>query len=111
MSLRDDSTRIRDMPHYARLAVSVSAEKSRSDLESDPVFRAASERFIEIIGEAAARLSDKARTARPEVPWEDIIGARNVFAHGYYTIDPDVLWRILRESLPDLIAKLDDQAS
>ncbi|HEX5370550.1 MAG TPA: HepT-like ribonuclease domain-containing protein [Dehalococcoidia bacterium] len=45
------------------------------------------ERELEIVGEAARRISDTYRTAHPEIPWRSIIGLRNVLAHDYANVD------------------------
>jgi len=62
-----------------------------------------------ILGEAAARLMARhaAFLARhPQVPWRSIRDMRNQVAHGYVTIDTDVVWRTVQSALPDLLAKL-----
>lgn len=48
--------------------------------------RAAVERQLFIIGEAAARLPDDWKQRLPEVPWRKIVGLRNLLAHGYWVI-------------------------
>ncbi len=59
-------------------------------------------RALAIIGEGARQMPAAARAAYPELPWQDMIGMRNVVAHGYFGVDPDVLWRTVREDLPPL---------
>jgi hypothetical protein len=54
--------------------------------------RAAVERQLFIIGEAAARLPDDWKQRLPEVPWRKIVGLRNLLAHGYWVIDAEELW-------------------
>jgi uncharacterized protein with HEPN domain len=57
---------------------------------------------IFLIGEAAARLPEKVRSRAPDVPWQEIIGMRNVIAHGYFEVDPEVPWKTVRIDLPPL---------
>lgn len=64
-------------------------------------------RLIEVIGEAAARVSKRFRDQHPEVPWPAIIAMRNRLIHGYDTVDPDVVWQVLRHDLKPLIANLE----
>ena len=64
--------------------------------------QAAIERYIEVIGEAAGKLSQKARDLAPDVPWSQVIGARNVIVHGYAQIEPDRIWDIVKSDLPSL---------
>lgn len=55
-----------------------------------------------VIGEIAARVSDDARDAHPEIPWHDIRGMRNRLAHDYLGIDVDVVWRTVSVDVPQL---------
>jgi uncharacterized protein with HEPN domain len=68
----------------------------------DPVLQAAVQRWLEIIGEAAAGLSAELRDAHPDVPWRDVIGMRQVLAHGYFHVDLDIVWRVVERDLPEL---------
>lgn len=68
--------------------------------------RAAVERQLFILGEAAARLPEEWRQRRPDVPWRRIVGLRNVLAHGYWTIDTDELWDIATRKVPEFVAAL-----
>jgi len=65
------------------------------------------ERCVEIIGEAACRLSDGFKASRPEIPWARIVGQRNVLAHEYREVQLERLWRVVREQLPALVASLE----
>ncbi len=65
----DEVDRLRHMRDAAVAAVTFSAGKSRASLDSDLMFQFAVIRAIEIIGEAAARLSDGTRASHPHVPW------------------------------------------
>ncbi len=64
--------------------------------------QAAIERYIEVIGEAAGKLSQHTRDLAPDVPWSQVIGARNVIVHGYAEIEPDRIWDIVKAHLPPL---------
>ena len=48
-------------------------------------------RQIEIIGEAAKRLSNEIREKYTDIPWKDIVGMRNKFIHNYFGVDIDAL--------------------
>lgn len=59
-------------------------------------------RLIEIIGEAASRLSDDIKTKHASVPWVAIVGMRNRLIHAYFDIDLDVVWDTVTVAVPDL---------
>ena len=108
MKPRDDTVLLRDMLDYARRAVEALEEQSRNALNNDKVLAGALERFVEVIGEAASRLSDDTRDAAPKVPWHEIIAMRNRLVHGYFAVDFDILWTVVHDDLPGLITTLED---
>jgi uncharacterized protein with HEPN domain len=108
MRPRDDSVLLRDMLDYARRASAAVAGRSRRDLENDDVLAAALERFVEVIGEAAGRLSPETRESSPQVPWQEIIALRNRLIHGYFAVDRDILWTIIEDDVPKLIGLLEE---
>jgi uncharacterized protein with HEPN domain len=63
-------------------------------------------RAIEIIGEAASRVSAEQRTVSPAVPWTAIIAMRNRLIHAYFDIDRDIVWRTVTEEIPSLRSQL-----
>ncbi len=107
MSQRDDVLLLRDMLEHACLARDAAKGKSRSDLDSDRIFRAACERFVEIVGEAASNVSVVFRESHADIPWHKIAGTRNILAHGYLQIDLDILWDIVEIDIPRLIERLE----
>ena len=69
--------------------------------------RAAIERQVLVLGEAAARLpDDEWKQRRPEVPWRKIVGLRNLLAHGYWVIDAEELWDVAKNKVPEFVAEL-----
>jgi len=95
------------MRDAASAAVAFATGKGRTDLETDLMFQFAIVRAIEIIGEAAARLTDATRAAHPEIPWSDIIGMRNRLVHGYFDVDLDIVWSTVDVHLFPLLVSLD----
>ena len=63
-------------------------------------------RAIEVIGEAASKISLELRTMHSDVPWQKIIGMRNRLIHVYFDIDYDIIWQTLKENLPSLIEQI-----
>jgi len=62
---------------------------------------------VEIIGEAARRVSAAGWARLPSVPWHQIVGTRNRVAHDYMNVDLELLWRIVMEELPPLVEALE----
>ena len=94
------------MVDRAAVAVALPGQTSRDGLKRDRVTQLALTRLVEIVGEAAGRVSPLGREMRPEIPWPQITGMRNRLAHGYDIIDYDLLWDTVTTDLPPLIASL-----
>jgi uncharacterized protein with HEPN domain len=62
---------------------------------------------VEIIGEAAGRISDEVRAGHPQIPWRDIVGMRHHLIHAYYDVNLDIVWQTVTEDLPPLIPSLE----
>ena len=68
-------------------------------------------RNLEIIGEAATKVSSGTRDRSPEIPWPAIVTMRHRLIHGYFDVDPDIVWRTATEEVPALIPPLRDLAA
>jgi len=104
---RDDAVRLQHMLDAAWEACAFAREKVREDLESDRQLTLALVKDIEIIGEAASRVSAETRTAHPSLPWLESVAMRNRLIHGYFDINLDIVWSTVSDELPPLIAKLE----
>lgn len=104
------SKRFRDFDypdHIANRILRIERATSGVDLAGfldNEDLQAAIERYIEVIGEAAGKLSQQTRDLAPDVPWSQVIGARNVIVHGYAEVEPDRIWDIVKSHLPSLRA-------
>lgn len=76
-----------------------------------PLLQDAVLRNIEIIGEAAGRVSPEFAARHPEIPWRDIVGMRNRLIHGYLTVNLDIVWRVVATDLRVLQPKLQTLAA
>jgi uncharacterized protein with HEPN domain len=94
------------MLEHAREAMQLMAGRSRADLDTDRVLSLALVRLLEIVGEAAARVSAEARARYHAIPWSEIVSLRNRLIHGYDAVDMDVLWSIVNTDLPTLVRVL-----
>lgn len=107
MTGHDDQVRLRHMIDYAREATTLCQDKSRQDLDQNRLLQLGLVRLIEIIGEAAARMSKATQTRYTHIPWAQITGMRNRLIHGYDAVDYDILWQTIKKDLPELIIGLE----
>ena len=96
------------MLEYARKAQRVAQGRSRADLDKDEILVLALTRALEIVGEAAGRVSPEGRSWCPGLAWPKITGMRNRLVHGYDEVDLEVLWQTLEQDLPPLIVELEE---
>ncbi|WP_018640214.1 HepT-like ribonuclease domain-containing protein [Parafrankia elaeagni] len=99
--MRSDDERLRDIVEHAEL-ISAHLPTSHAELDQNVVLSAALIRWVGIIGEAAARLSDSFHAEHPEVPWGAITGMRNHLVHGYFSVDTNLLWTAVTVEIPGL---------
>jgi len=101
-----DRWRIRHMIDAGEQALAFVDGRQRADLDSDPMLRLALTRAVEIMGEAAAQVSEAGRSELAAVPWPQIIGMRNRLVHAYFDINPNILWDTVQMALPALLDPL-----
>ena len=95
-----------DMFKAAKLAQEFVADVDWDAFQLDLMRQAAVTRQLEIIGEAARRISEASQAEIPEIPWHQIIGMRNRIAHEYDRINLITLWDTIQLALPELITVL-----
>jgi len=105
--MQRDLAYLRDIQESARLAVSYLEGVSLESFVVDTQLQDAVIRRIEIIGEAARRVSEKSRAEHPALPWRQMIGMRNQVIHMYDGVDLRVVWSTVRDDLPGLLEALD----
>lgn len=82
------------------------AGRTRADLQNDNMLQFALVRAVEIVGEAASKVSAETRAMSLEIPWQAIVGMRNRLVHAYFDVDTDVLWVAVRSEVPALLLQL-----
>jgi uncharacterized protein with HEPN domain len=102
-----DRIRIQHMLDAALEALSFADGRSRLDLNNDRRLALSLTAEIQIIGEAASRVSPEMRQSVSSIPWADIIGMRNRLIHAYAEINLDILWDTVRLALGPLISELE----
>ncbi|NJN24347.1 MAG: DUF86 domain-containing protein [Acaryochloridaceae cyanobacterium RL_2_7] len=103
----DNLTRLKHIQDAAREAISFVSAKRKEDLLGDRMLQLAVVKELEIIGEAAGKLTQALRDRHPQIPWIDIISMRNRLAHEYFGIDLDIVWDTVQHSLPSLLGELE----
>jgi uncharacterized protein with HEPN domain len=104
----EDRFRLQHMLEAARAAVDFIGGRDRSDFEKDLALVFAVTRAIEVMGEAASKVTTATRSADTNIPWKEVVAMRNRLIHAYFDIDREILWRTVRDELPPLIARLRD---
>lgn len=81
--------------------------RRRAGFLDDTLLQDAVIRNIEIIGEAASRLSPEFAARHAGIPWRDIVGMRHRLIHGYLKVNLDTVWEVIERDLPALAPRLD----
>lgn len=102
-----DAALLWDMLDVARTVRDFAAGVTFDSYVADRRLQFAVERGLEILGEAAHQVSSGFRDAHAEIPWRGIVGQRHVLAHEYGEINPERIWRVVTERLPELIRSLE----
>ncbi|MBS0625496.1 MAG: DUF86 domain-containing protein [Verrucomicrobia bacterium] len=95
-----DLVRLKHMLDSTEAILVFSKGKRRASLDKDRLFQSAVLRELEIIGEAAGRVSEKTKKRFPQLPWKELVGIRNRLIHAYFDVDHDIVWKTIREYLP-----------
>ena len=102
----EDLTRLRHMIQSAEAALRFVAGRTRPDLETDEMLLFAVVRAVEVLGEAASKVTSETRAAHGDIPWSAIVGMRNRLVHAYFEIDLDVVWTAATTEIPALLPRL-----
>jgi len=74
----------------------------KPDFDADEMLQVWVVHYLQIIGEAASRISPELRAQYADIPWGQMIGTRHVLVHGYFEIDLDIVWTAVDVDLPEL---------
>lgn len=95
--------------HMLDMAVLLCEQKSRytiDDIRRDRVLFFGMSKIVEIIGEAAYKITKEFKAQHSEMPWNEMEGMRHILVHGYFSISPDILWDVIENDIPTLIPML-----
>ncbi len=107
MPPKDDLVYVGHMLDTAEKALGLMEGNSREDYDDNEPLRIALTHLIQVIGEAARRVSKEFCEAHPEIPWKAIIGMRHKVVHDYFDVDEDIVWDTVVEELEPLIKQLE----
>ncbi|MEO1092275.1 MAG: HepT-like ribonuclease domain-containing protein [Pseudomonadota bacterium] len=102
-----DRALLLDMLLAARDARSFVADLDEAGFVDSRLHQNAVIRALEIIGEAAGKVSPGARDTLVAIPWREVIGMRHRLIHGYADVSLDVVWATVRDELPALVTTLE----
>lgn len=95
-----------DMLTYAREALSFCEGISWEQFAANRMLQMATQHALQVIGEAAFKVSREFRDAHPEIPWVRIVGLRHRLVHDYPRIELPKVWVVVMNHLPDLVHAL-----
>lgn len=104
---RDDAVYLVHMLETARKAARKVSGLDREQFLADENLHLALVYLVQVIGEAASRVSDETRVRHPSVPWRQVIGMRHRVVHDYLAVDLEIVWAVVSEDLGPLIAALE----
>lgn len=107
MTAIDDLTRLHHMQDAAKEAIDFMLGNTRDDLANNRMLVLAVVKDLEIIGEAAARVSTECRARYPNIPWAVMVGMRNRLTHAYFSIDLNIVWNTVTNDLAPLVEQLE----
>jgi uncharacterized protein with HEPN domain len=99
--MRDDKERMLDILEAIE-NIEKYAVRGRAVFESDELVQTWILHHLQILGEAAARISDDFQERHPAIPWFKIVGMRNILVHDYFRIDIEAVWSVVKNDIPVL---------
>jgi len=105
--MKSDLIRLHHILKAAQDIIRFTKGKTRNDIKTDEILVLALVKEIEIIGEAATKLSIETKEKFPNIEWRDMIGMRNRLIHAYDEIDFGILCDTIANDIPQLIDELE----
>jgi uncharacterized protein with HEPN domain len=102
----EDLVRLRHIADALDLVRGFVEGRRREDLDRDQMLVFALVHALQIVGEAASKVTAETRGRHPEIPWPVVIGMRHRLVHAYFDINLDILWTTAIEAAPALLAQV-----
>jgi uncharacterized protein with HEPN domain len=103
----NDRIRIQHIIDAAQEALSFVHNSDQENFSNNRMMILSVIKEIEIIGEAASKISDETKSKYSDIPWKDIVGMRNRLIHGYFEVDVKLVWNTNKINLPPLVSALE----
>lgn len=102
----EDRVRILHMVEACEALQRFTVGRERNALVQDEMLLFAVVRAVEIVGEAASKVTQETRDTHPHIPWRAIVGMRNRLVHAYFEINVDMVWVAATQEIPLLLSQL-----
>jgi len=99
--MKDDRERILDIQEAIQ-RIEKYATRGKGVFENDELIQNWMIHHLQIIGEAAARVTPEFREQYPAIPWTQIVGMRNILVHNYFGVDTEIVWSVVEKDIPQL---------
>ena len=99
---RDISDYINDILNECDYLISRTQYRSFDEFQQSEDLKKAFVRSLEIIGEASKKIPDKIKSEYPQIKWKNISGMRDVLIHDYFGVNYEVVWKTVKERIPEL---------
>lgn len=104
---KDDQVYLGHMLDTARKIQSKIQALDRAQYNGDENLRLALVHLVQVLGEAARRVSPEQQAAAPRIPWRAVTGMRHKIVHDYLDVDEDIVWAVVTQDIPPLITILE----
>ena len=102
-----DLVRLKHMLDSTRSILQFLEGKQRKDLDDDRLLLSGIIRELQILGEAAGKISEKTQDLYPGLPWRQLVGMRNRLIHAYFDVDNEIIWATVNNNLPIFYEQLE----
>jgi len=103
----DDRVRISHIVDALNTTIRFVADRRREDLDKNEMLAFAPVHALQIVGEAASKISIEMREKHSQIPWATIVGMRHRLVHAYFDINLDLVWTTATEAAPALLAQVE----
>lgn len=102
-----DLIRLKHMLDSTQAILGFLKGKQRSDLDTDRLLLSGITRELEILGEAAGKVSLSTQHLFPDIPWRHLVGMRNRLIHAYFDVNHEIVWNTIKNDLPKFYKQLE----